>query len=574
MAAFSLRVLIGIVLAVASVLCMDRELSGDLKIREESFVTNHWAIELEDGANPEEIAERHGHVLVGKVHALPGVYVFKKKPDTEHGVTHPHHNESSEITWFEQQVATLKQKRSEEFIAPSDPLYQQQWHLHASGSDVVNINVEPVWRSGITGEGVTIAVVDDGLEHTHPDLNANYKSASSYDFNYDDPNPFPDSREDNHGTSASGVAAARDNGVCGVGSAYRAGLAGIRLISAASTDLQESNALTYKWDLNSIYSNSWGPVDDGRRKEGPGRLAAAGLARAVQQGRDGKGSLYVWAGGNGRSYGDNCNYDGWANSRYTITVGAVDHLGLQSGYSESCSMLLVSAPSSGSRMSITTTDLLGMRGNSGDCTNSFGGTSSAAPLVAGVVALILQKNPNLGWRDVQGVFVESSTKIQPDDTDWQRNGAGHFVNHKFGFGLANAEAAVARAATWVNLPENKALPEARQDVNGAIPEDGTLVTSIEITDDIIVEHVMIRFVATHPRRGEITIKLTSPSGTVSVLAEKHGDAGSNYDWTFGSIFQWGESSKGTWTLEVADAVTSSPPRKGSLNSWFLNIYGH
>ena len=98
------------------------------------------------------------------------------------------------------------------------------------------------------------------------------------------------------------------------------------MIADYTTDAQEAQGLSYKNDLNQIYSNSWGPNDDGRRLEKPGRLTLSAMLDSVTNGRDGKGSIYVWAGGNGKSAGDNCNYDGYANSRFTIAIGAVDYL--------------------------------------------------------------------------------------------------------------------------------------------------------------------------------------------------------------------------------------------------------
>lgn len=519
-----------------------------------------------------------GHELIGKVGELPGVYLYKKKQGTVHGVTHPHHHESSEIKWFENQVAKQRFKRysinERSTNLPTDPFFSQQWHL---GTALTNIHVQTAWQNNVTGEGVIIAIVDDGLEHTHPDLHDNYNSSASYDFNFADSDPFPDSYMDDHGTSAAGVAAARDNSVCGVGSAFRAKLSGIRLISRSSTDVQEASALNYRYDINDIYSNSWGPVDDGRRKEGPGRLAAAALQNGAEKGRNGKGSIFVWAGGNGRRSGDNCNYDGWANSRYTISIGAVDQTGAQAWYSESCSMLLASAPSSGSSLSITTTDLLGSRGTNsgGDCTSTFGGTSAAAPLAAGVVALVLQANPNLGWRDVQGVLIESAAATGDPNDGWIENGAGLRYNHKYGFGLIDASAAVDKAKQWNNLPAQVSTTFSKN-VGQAIPESNSwgtsLLSSVDVTDRFIVEHVTVRFVATHPRRGELVIKLKSPNGSESYLADKHSDTGANYDWTFGSIVQWGESSSGTWTLYVYDAQVNQ--QTGSVTSWELTIYGH
>jgi subtilisin-like proprotein convertase family protein len=542
------------------------------------FETDHFAIELLPGTNPHQIAQKHGHELVGRVGMLENIYLFRKKPDTIHGLTHPHHEESlgNTISWYERQIERQLYKRDTPTVnsdnVPLDPLYGQQWHLHrVDALNNAHINVEKAWKENITGNGVVIAVVDDGLEYTHPDLADNYHAPGSFDFNYNDPDPFPDASTDDHGTSAAGVAGARDNTKCGVGSAYRAKLSAIRLISKASTDSQEAGALNYKPQINHIYTNSWGPFDDARRKEGPGRLATLSLQNGIFEGRGGKGSIYVWAGGNGRRSGDNCNYDGWANSRYTISIGAVDTRGKQAWYSESCAMLVASAPSSGDSKAITTSDLKGARGTSSeDCTSSFGGTSAAAPLAAGVVALVLEANPSLTWRDVQGVLIESAAKNDPADTDWVTNGGGYRVNHKYGFGLIDAHAAVQRAKSWTNLPAFRNVT-VRQNVNEPIPEGRFLTETINIDSNFVVEHVEVFFEALHRRIGDIVIHLQSPAGTTSILAEVHGDTHTSYAWTFGSIRHWGENSQGAWTLNVKDGKTGET---GTWTRWSLAIYGH
>jgi hypothetical protein len=83
-------------------------------------------------------------------------------------------------------------------------------------------------------------------------------------------------------------------------------ISGIRLIAKATSDSIEAAGLTYKTDLNDIYSSSWGPYDDGRRLEGPGYFLMAAFKAGVTTGRGGKGSIYMWAAGNGRSAMDNC----------------------------------------------------------------------------------------------------------------------------------------------------------------------------------------------------------------------------------------------------------------------------
>lgn len=437
-----------------------------------------------------------------------------------------------------------------------DPLYAQQWHL-------ARLALETVWRRNVTGAGVVIAIVDDGIEYTHPDLADAYVPALSYDYNFDDPDPFPSDSADDHGTSAAGVAAAHTNSACGVGSAFGAALAGVRLISRATTDLQEGRAIAHGYlDGVHIYSNSWGPNDDGRRLEGPGRLAAEAMLHAVERGRDGRGSVYVWAAGNGRRNRDNCNYDGWANSRLTITVAAVDYQGAQAWYSEDCSMLLVSAPSSGAGRGITTTDLRGTRGTSRtDCTSSFGGTSAAAPLVAGAVALLLQAAPALSWREVQAVLIRSA-RVLPGD-DWQQNAANLSYSHHFGFGMLDVERALALAAEWRPLPPYEAVEMCA---------DGS--DTIESADTaLVIEHVEVRVNITHPRRGQLAITLHH-AGLRSRLAEMHDDAGADYrDWRFGTLLHHGERLRaGVWRLEVRDMVADA--HTGTLDGWHLTVYGH
>ena len=348
--------------------------------------TSHWAVEVAPGIDPDKLAAAHGFVNLGPVGTLTDIYLFHKNTNTrgEPSVDHEPLHKSPHVKWTENQVSKKRFRRSTNL--PNDPLFGNQWHLKNSFG--VDINVVDAWNNGYSGEGVTVAMVDDGLQRTHPDISPNYFADGSYDFNEYDPYPDPHAGDD-HGTSAGGVAAAKNNnGVCGTGAAPNAKLSGtriqlsltttlihiryilvmhpctlvptgihihsthtksnhfilhflqyppnpqtlihvylgIRLIADYTTDAQEAAGLTFHTDVNHIYSNSWGPNDDGRRLEKPGRLTVRAMEDAVTNGRGGKGSIYVWAGGNGRSSGDNCNYDGYANSRFTIAIGAVDYM--------------------------------------------------------------------------------------------------------------------------------------------------------------------------------------------------------------------------------------------------------
>ena len=304
----------------------------------------------------------------------------------------------------------LVQSEATTRYVPSDTFFLQQWHLRntgqGGGTAGADANVTAAWDrltaagGRVDGTGVTIGIVDDGLWGQHPDLAPNYDAASSYDFVGGDPNPSAG----DHGTSVAGVAAARGDNSLGVtGVAFDARLAGLRLLGSGQNDATEAAALTYAPGSVDVYNNSWGPFDDGERFEAPGPLATAAIEQAATLGRGGLGAVHVWAGGNGGP-DDDANRDGYASSRYTIGVAAHSNFGTQSGYSEDGASLLVSAPSNGGSLGITTTSPY----NNFGYTNSFGGTSSAAPLVSGVIALMLEANPALTYRDVQAILVDTA----------------------------------------------------------------------------------------------------------------------------------------------------------------------
>ncbi|MBB5351574.1 subtilisin-like proprotein convertase family protein [Haloferula luteola] len=493
--------------------------------------------------------------------------------------------DDSSIAMAEVQLARQHTPRS----LPNDPLVVNQWqYQQANGSSAgTDIGVEPVWAyggtGGIRGGGVVVGVVDDGVETGHPDFVGNIDTVNDWDWNGNDDNPNPGSGDD-HGTACAGNVAARGNNGIGVtGTAPEATLVGMRLIAAATTDSQEASAMNYLPDLIDIKSNSWGPADDGVTLEAPGPLTRAAFANAAENGRGGLGTIFVWAAGNGLEANDNSNYDGYANDIHTIAVTAVDSLGRQSYYAEPGANILVAAPSdgSGSAMGITTTDRSGNQGyntsssaSGGDYTDEFGGTSSATPVVSGVVALMLERNPSLGWRDVQEILIQSAAKFRPTDSDWTTNGGGFHFNHKFGAGLVDAEAAVALADSWTLLEEATTLTSSLTGLSDSIPDESStgVTRTFDFTEtNVRCEQVEVTLTVNHTFRGDLAVTLTSPSGTVSRLAENHEDGAANYSaWTFTSVRHWGESSTGVWTLKVADLA---PDDTGTLKAASITLNG-
>ncbi len=542
-----------------------------------SIPTDTWAMLLADGVDPEDFARRHGLEYVGPVGTLKGYYLFRMPEDKTRALKEIAPRDEPEVLWLEQQHKRQRFKR-----LPEDPLFEDQWHLNNSGQSGgttgMDVNVLPAWEMGFTGNNVQMAIVDDGLQYNHPDLADNYVSEDSWDYYDNDPDPYPDGPDDDHGTAVAGVAAARDDGAyCGVGSAYRSRLSGIRLISGPVSDAQEAQALIHNYHNNHIFNNSWGPLDDGQRLEGPGILTSLALEDGTTIGRSGLGSIYVWAGGNGLANNDNVNYDGYANSRYTIAVGAVDHNGRQTRYSEPGAPMLITAPSSGSEVGVTTTDRLSPEGynENENCTSTFGGTSSSAPVVSGIIALMLEANPELTWRDVQHVLIQSTVRNDPDDADWLRNGSGKWINHKYGFGLLDAARAVNLAFKWPGIGQAKSYDSEVINVDQAIPAGNLegVSSTFTVPQNLKLEHVEVIFTATHPYRGDLEIVLTSPDGTNSVLAELRTDYSPDYqDWKFMSVRHWGESSRGAWTLRVAD-LFQGDDASGTFDSWQLILYG-
>ena len=471
----------------------------------------------------------------------------------------------------------LVERSMEPRWTPNDPKFNEQWHLvntgQTGGISGEDVNITGAWNS-YKGAGVVIGIVDDGLDWNHPDIFTDYDSSLDYDFCNNDGDPTPTSGNA-HGTAAGGVAAATGNNGIGVtGAAPEATLVGLQLISCSTTDVREGNTLSHESQDIDIYSNSWGPSDNGETLSGPGPLMLAALEAGALQGRNGLGNIITWAAGNGLDDDDNSNYDGYANLRYTIAVTAVDHKGQQSYYAEPGANMLVASPSNGDGESITTTDIEGSGGySSTDYTSTFGGTSSATPLVSGVIALMLEANANLTWRDVQHILVETSKKNDPNDNSWATNGAGHLVSHKYGYGVIDAGAAVAAAVDWETADEEVSVSSGTIQIDLEIPDrdEGYIEVNTTVTEAIQIENLDVIVDIPHDFRGDLSLILTSPSGHQSILSEKHDDENNDYNnWRFGSVQHWGEDSRGQWTLTVEDQGYGDT---GTFEEWELILHG-
>ncbi|XP_078490234.1 neuroendocrine convertase 2-like [Ciona intestinalis] len=471
-----------------------------------------------------------------------------------------------------------------------DPLYPYQWYINntgqAGGKPGLDLNVQAAWNMGYTGKGVTVAIMDDGLDYLHPDLRDNYSPEASYDFSSNDPYPYPRytfNWFNSHGTRCAGeVSSAADNGICGVGVAYDSKIAGIRMLDQPfMTDVIEAASMSFKPNLIDIYSASWGPTDDGKTVDGPRQLTLRAIVNGVNKGRNGLGSIYVWASGDGGA-DDDCNCDGYAASMWTISVNSAINDGETALYDESCSSTLASTFSNGrgqrAGSGVATTDLYGQ------CTLRHSGTSAAAPEAAGVFALALDANKNLTWRDVQHLTVLTSTPnlLHDDLHRWQSNGVGLMFNHLFGFGVLNAERMVKMAKTWTTVPPRFRCEAGVVEQMFDIPSDGVLELTID-TDACdggnnhvrYLEHVQAFLTIASSRRGDLTINMTSPFGTDSILLNRRpndDDSSQGFrKWPFMTTHTWGEDPRGTWNLRVA--LKGEFPQTGRLLRWGLLLHG-
>ncbi|XP_043936894.1 proprotein convertase subtilisin/kexin type 7 [Protopterus annectens] len=493
------------------------------------------------------------------------------------------------VRWHAEQKLLKRTKRSLHF---NDPKYPQQWHLSNDKRPGMDINVTGVWERNVTGKGVTVVVVDDGVEHTIKDIEPNYSPEGSYDLNSNDPDPMPHPDEENdnhHGTRCAGeIAAVPNNNFCAVGVAYESRIAGIRVLDGPLTDSMEAIAFNKHYQINDIYSCSWGPDDDGKTVDGPHALGKAALQHGVIAGRKGFGSIFVVASGNGGQNNDNCNYDGYANSVYTVTIGAVDEIGRMPFYAEECASMLAVTFSSGDKLmrNIVTSDWDLQKGTG--CTEGHSGTSAAAPIAAGMIALMLQVRPCLTWRDIQNIIVFTATKYEDRHAVWETNGAGFHHSHQHGFGLLNAWRLVNAAKIWESVPylasysspvikEEKTIPLSPEQLS---PEQLQVVWKVTEADLLLsgmktLEHVAVTVTITHPRRGYLEIMLYCPSNMSSLIGPTRSidsDPFGFTDWTFSTVRCWGEKAEGTYRMVITDNSDSSP-NLGKLKQWQLTLYG-
>lgn len=315
--------------------------------------------------------------------------------------------ESGYVKWAEPNLYSEYKPTS----TPNDPYYPNQWHLS-------QISASSAWDIETGDSSVKIGIVDSGVETAHPDLNC----TAGYDFLSGDSNPNPDIAHDDHygvphGTSVAGIAAAKTNNSLGVaGVCQNCTVIPIRLIGGYISSFDIKNALQYAVDQGAwVVNNSWGPSNESCVNVSASSYQASAVEYGKVNGRGGKGTIMVWAAGN-----DNCDTykDGDLRNKDIVVVSAITSSGGFASYSNYGDEVDVSAGAAS-----YTTDIAGgygynyLSGTSDgdglsnlDYTSVFSGTSAAAPVVAGSIALMLAANPELTFSGAMNCLKSTAKK--------------------------------------------------------------------------------------------------------------------------------------------------------------------
>jgi subtilisin family serine protease len=546
----------------------------------------------------------------------------------------------------------------------TDPLYKYQWHLDntgqtnfatTGGTAGADIDVDSAVISGITGSGVTVAVLDTGLELAHEDLSDNIVNGS-WDFANSDEDPTRSANDGDHGTSVAGIIASKGwNKKGGRGVAPDASLIGYNFLESQGLSNQlkawgSNPPVAVNVDVyNMSYGRGYGTDGDDVANttfDLPSFLSGAyedGLVNGVTNLRDGKGAVYIKSSGNAfkTSATSNCGtnlactemlIDSKNGTPYIIHVGALDADGVKTTYStpgpglwvsgfggeSGYDAAYVSGFSSGTdRPAIMTTDQSGCTNgyvgvNSGravsfnafnddsgsnvennDCnyTSDFNGTSSAAPTVSGVVALMLEANPDLTWRDVKHILASTSDQVDSSRSydyrgvtqyEWETNSAGYKFHNWYGFGKVDAAEAVTTATSYTADSRGSFVTTGEVGSSAwlAVNDNGLNATSsIAVSKPLgsndFVEFIKIKVRFTHSVPESIALRLQSPDGTVVNIMQPLTNLGDDpWPTTFniGVSGFYGESIDGTWTLAANDAILDGID--GTIYYWGIEIYGN
>lgn len=465
---------------------------------------------------------------------------------------------------------------------PSDTKYREQWHLNNRG-DLMGLQVgadvkaELAWEISRGSRDIAICVMDDGFDLGHPDFSAPGKVIAPRDFGQQDVTPEPVESDDNHGTACAGVALAEETGVGSVGLAPRCAFMPLRMSLNLSDEAVVSmfrHALDNKADVISCSwsAASWNfPLST--------KINAILHHCATQGRRNGKGCAILFAAGNenrplnGTKDG-RVSHQGFALHPDVIAVGASNSQDLRAGYSNFGPELACCAPSSGSGgRGVVTTDRRGAAGyESTDYTHSFGGTSSATPLSAGLAGLLLSVNPDLTAAEVKRILMDSADKIGAADDQYDSNGRSPL----YGSGRINAARALQMAA-GVAPPPQAATETLTMEhrVNKPIPDMQTIEDGIHFPMAALIKEIEISLDIRHSYIGDLKVSLITPGAKEILLHDRAGGGTDNLNISLRSTQEpqlfaacLGQSALGAWKLKIADTAQDDA---GVLVKWGMAV---
>lgn len=329
-------------------------------------------------------------------------------------------------------------------VAPSyttnDPYLGSQWHLPKIGATTA-------WDSSM-GAGVTIAILDSGVNGAHPDLAGSMVAGYNFNQSNTDTNDVY-----GHGTSVAGSAAATANNGVGVSAvAGKARIMPLRITDATgyTTFSQVSSALTYAADHGARVANiSFG-----------GTITSASVISAAQYLKGKNGLAFFSAGNTGSN-------PGWTGSPDIVVVSGTDSNDAIASWSSFGSYVQLAAPGVGI---YTTNWTLGY--------SSVNGTSFSSPVAAGVAALVMAANPKLTGADVQNILFKTAVDL----------GAGG-KDPYYGYGRVNADAAVKMALSTVSVTDTASPTTAVSSPSGGSSASGLVTVNVSASDNVGVNKV-------------------------------------------------------------------------------------